>query len=82
MIDMGDVRRRFVQTFFEEAEDNLGVLETGLLDLSRGDGDAEALHRIFRAAHSITRLRTAAGNADQSGTPPVAGRLCPAGTCC
>ncbi|MEO0363140.1 MAG: Hpt domain-containing protein, partial [Pseudomonadota bacterium] len=40
-------------TFFLECEDLLEVLESGLLDLSNGDGDDETVNAVFRAAHSI-----------------------------
>lgn len=39
--------------FLEECGENVDVLEQGLLQLGRGDNDAELLNEVFRAAHSI-----------------------------
>jgi two-component system chemotaxis sensor kinase CheA len=39
--------------FFQECEELLGQLETGLLSLQRGGGDEETIHSVFRAVHSI-----------------------------
>ena len=39
--------------FFEEAEDGLAVMESGLLRLDEGARDPELINEIFRAAHSI-----------------------------
>jgi two-component system chemotaxis sensor kinase CheA len=39
--------------FFQECEELLGELETGLLALKNGDRDAEIINTVFRAAHSI-----------------------------
>ena len=39
--------------FFEEAEDGLAIMETGLLQLDEGVRDPELINSIFRAAHSI-----------------------------
>lgn len=45
---------QFHQTFFEESFEGLDTMESGLLSLSRAEpGDGEAIHTIFRAAHSI-----------------------------
>jgi two-component system, chemotaxis family, sensor kinase CheA len=44
---------RFRETFFEEAAEHLGSLESGLLELQTAGGDRELLNAIFRAAHSI-----------------------------
>ncbi len=41
------------QTFFQECDDLLGELETGLIDMEGGDGDCETVAAIFRAVHSI-----------------------------
>ena len=41
------------QTFFQECEEQLGELETGLLDLRAGDGDDETVNAVFRAVHSV-----------------------------
>jgi len=42
----------FLDVFFEECFEGLGVLESGLLTLDKGT-DAEEINSIFRAAHSI-----------------------------
>ena len=43
---------RFRETFFQEVEEHLGAMESGLLQLE-GKPDPELLHAIFRGAHSI-----------------------------
>ncbi|MEZ5444270.1 MAG: chemotaxis protein CheA [Gammaproteobacteria bacterium] len=45
--------QQFHQIFFEESEENLEVMEQGLLSLDVGAVDAEVINTIFRAAHSI-----------------------------
>ncbi len=44
---------QFKQTFIEESDEGLDVLESGLLALETGDADDETIHAVFRAAHSI-----------------------------
>ena len=41
------------QIFFEETQEGLDVMETGLLGLEDGEADIEVMNDIFRAAHSI-----------------------------
>jgi two-component system chemotaxis sensor kinase CheA len=41
------------QTFFQECEDLLDELESGLLMINEGYGDSETINGIFRAVHSI-----------------------------
>lgn len=41
------------QTFFQECEEQLAELETGLLALQAGEGDAETVNAVFRAVHSV-----------------------------
>ena len=41
------------QTFFQECEDQLAELETGLLAMSEGSVDSETVNAVFRAVHSI-----------------------------
>ena len=41
------------QTFFQECEDLLSELESGLLDMNDGDSDPETVNAVFRAVHSI-----------------------------
>jgi two-component system chemotaxis sensor kinase CheA len=41
------------QTFFQECEEQLAELETGLLAIERGEGDAETVNAVFRAVHSV-----------------------------
>ena len=40
-------------TFFQECEELLEVLESGLIDMNEGQSDDETVHAVFRAAHSI-----------------------------
>ncbi|MCK8824816.1 chemotaxis protein CheA [Fuchsiella alkaliacetigena] len=42
-----------VQTFIEETEENLEVLETGLLELEKKPQNQELIDEVFRAMHSI-----------------------------
>jgi two-component system chemotaxis sensor kinase CheA len=44
---------QFHQVFFEESLEGLEAMEAALLALDQGAVDAELIHRIFRAAHSI-----------------------------
>ncbi len=44
---------QFKQTFIEESDEGLDVLESGLLALDTGTADDEVIHAVFRAAHSI-----------------------------
>jgi len=44
---------QFKQTFLEESDEGLDVLESGLLALDSGSADDEVIHAVFRAAHSI-----------------------------
>ncbi len=44
---------RFLPMFFEETEEHLANMETQLLRLDPNAPDPEALHSIFRAAHSV-----------------------------
>jgi two-component system chemotaxis sensor kinase CheA len=41
------------QTFFQECEEQLGELESGLLAIQDGDSDPETVNAVFRAVHSI-----------------------------
>ncbi len=49
MDSMADIK----QTFFQECEDLLSDLESGLLDMNDGDSDSETVNAVFRAVHSI-----------------------------
>ena len=40
-------------TFFQECEEQLAELETGLLAIEEGDHDPERINAVFRAVHSI-----------------------------
>jgi two-component system chemotaxis sensor kinase CheA len=40
-------------TFFQECEEQLAELESGLLAMEAGDGDSEVVNAVFRAVHSI-----------------------------
>jgi len=44
---------QFHQLFFEECQEGLDIMELGLLNLDKGNMDAETINTIFRAAHSI-----------------------------
>ena len=48
-----DAFAQFKQTFFEECAELLAASESHLADLEAGRADAETLHAIFRAIHSI-----------------------------
>ncbi|MFI5016117.1 MAG: chemotaxis protein CheA [Hyphomicrobiales bacterium] len=48
-----DTMATIKQTFFQECEEQLAELETGLLALEGGDADPETVNAIFRAVHSI-----------------------------
>jgi len=41
------------QTFYQECEDLLGDLESGLIDMDNGSDDLETVNAVFRAVHSI-----------------------------
>ena len=40
-------------TFFQECEEQLAELESGLLAMEAGDTDPETINAVFRAAHTI-----------------------------
>ena len=40
-------------TFFQECEEQLAELETGLLSMEQGNTNLETVNAIFRAVHSI-----------------------------
>ncbi|MCK7595124.1 chemotaxis protein CheA [Pseudomarimonas salicorniae] len=44
---------RFHATFLAESREGLDAMEAGLLDIESGRADAETIHTVFRAAHSI-----------------------------
>jgi two-component system chemotaxis sensor kinase CheA len=41
------------QTFFQECDEQLSELESGLLSIEGGDHDPETINAVFRAVHSI-----------------------------
>jgi two-component system chemotaxis sensor kinase CheA len=41
------------QTFFQECEEQLAELESGLLAMESGEGDKETVNAVFRAVHSV-----------------------------
>src|SRR5579875_2124655 len=41
------------ETFFQECEEQLAELETGLLAMQAGEADAETVNAVFRAVHSV-----------------------------
>ncbi|HEX3920288.1 MAG TPA: Hpt domain-containing protein, partial [Caulobacteraceae bacterium] len=40
-------------TFFQECQELMADLETGLLTLQAGEGDSETINAVFRAVHSV-----------------------------
>ena len=48
-----DAMQAIRETFFQECEEQLGELETGLLSMEAGDADTETVNAVFRAVHSI-----------------------------
>ncbi len=48
-MDMNEIKA----IFFQECEEGLAELETGLLALNDGDDDPETVNAVFRAVHSI-----------------------------
>ena len=46
-------RDLLLQVFIEESKENLETLEQCLMKLERTPSDAEAIHTIFRAAHTL-----------------------------
>lgn len=53
MADHQPLLEQLKVVFFEEADEGLAVMESGLLELDPGSADSEAINGIFRAAHSI-----------------------------
>ncbi len=41
------------ETFFQECDEQLGELKTGLIAIENGDTDPETINAVFRAVHSI-----------------------------
>jgi hypothetical protein len=56
---------RFRETFFQEADEHLGEMESGLLQLE-GNPDPELLNAVFRGAHSIKSKAPAALSASKT----------------
>jgi two-component system chemotaxis sensor kinase CheA len=48
-----DAMAAIKETFFQECEEQLAELETGLLAVQDGDSDPETVNAVFRAVHSI-----------------------------
>ncbi|MGO9740580.1 MAG: chemotaxis protein CheA [Roseiarcus sp.] len=48
-----DAMQAIRETFFQECDEQLGELETGLLSMQAGEADAETVNAVFRAVHSI-----------------------------
>ncbi len=48
-----DAMAEIRQTFFQECDEQLAELETGLLAIDDGDRDPETVNAVFRAVHSI-----------------------------
>jgi two-component system chemotaxis sensor kinase CheA len=56
-IEPGDVR-----LWSDEAAENIEAIENGLLQLEKGDTDAELVNRVFRAAHTLKGNSNAIGH--------------------
>lgn len=50
---MSDALESLRQTFFEECEEQLAELESGLLQMQDGATDKETVNAVFRAVHSV-----------------------------
>jgi two-component system chemotaxis sensor kinase CheA len=50
---MSDALAQLRQTFFEECEEQLAELESGLLQMQDGATDKETVNAVFRAVHSV-----------------------------
>ena len=48
-----DAMAAIKQTFFQECEEQLAELESGLLAMEGGDSDSETVNAVFRAVHSV-----------------------------
>ena len=48
-----DTMASIKQTFFQECDEQLAELETGLLSMEEGDHDSETINAVFRAVHSV-----------------------------
>ncbi len=48
-----DAMAAIKQTFFQECEEQLAELETGLLAIEGGQTDLETINAVFRAVHSV-----------------------------
>ncbi len=48
-----DVLAELRQTFFEECDEQLVELESGLLRMQEGEDDADLVNAVFRAVHSV-----------------------------
>src|SRR5690606_21438475 len=48
-MDMNEIK----EIFFQECEEQLAELESGLLKMNDGDRDPETVNAVFRAVHSI-----------------------------
>lgn len=66
---------QFHKTFFEESLEGLDAMEAALLALDSGQTDAELVHTIFRAAHSIKGGAATFGFADVAAFTHVAESL-------
>ena len=48
-MDMNEIK----EIFFQECEEQLAELESGLLKMNDGETDSETVNAVFRAVHSI-----------------------------
>jgi len=50
---MDDELEELREIFLDECQENIELLERGLMRMDEGDGDLDCLNEVFRAAHSI-----------------------------
>ena len=50
---MDDDLEELREIFLDECQENIELLERGLMRMDEGDGDLDCLNEVFRAAHSI-----------------------------
>ena len=48
-----DAMEAIRQTFFQECEEQLSELESGLMTMDAGQADIETINAVFRSVHSI-----------------------------
>ncbi len=69
---------QFYQIFFEEAGENLDLMEQMLLNLNLETADDEELNGVFRCAHSVKGGAATFGFSDVASNGVAAGPVAPA----